>query len=220
MPPKASPTYAGKCACCGHRVGDPGWRNSRTTGRALCDVTAADRERVYPFLSASDNKQCCVCYLRINRTLSSATSTPEPSAGLIVSKKRRMTQTDKEVERLRELHKHSTPAGHTRSFDNLSPNSQRKRVFLRRNPALDLKSDESVIVREHLLLLLMSMVTCGRLVQKLQEGSLDVPAYLSCPSVPFVYSPTSCTPAATLDSCPGDLTLVKKEGMLHVVSPH
>ena len=84
-------------------------------------------------------------------------------------------------------------------------------MFGARSPRLGLKTDDSVCVREHLILLLMSMVTCGRFTAKLGQGSLDVPAYLHC-----IEEISVSTRGESTDDipCPGEMVLVDKTGLV------
>ena len=97
--------------------------------------------------------------------------------------KRRLTQGVAEAERrkdgnFQDMLDDRTPAGNTRRFDTLSPHSKRARAFSTVDASAVAVTDECVIVREHMFLLLISLVSCGRLTSKHASGDLALPAYL------------------------------------------
>ena len=96
-----------------------------------------------------------------------------------------------------------------------TPGSKRARAFATVDASAVSVTDECVIVREHMLMLLISLVSCGRFTAKLASGDLAVPAYVL--SQRDITTPVQLFPE-TSDSphrqCPGELKLTSKKGFL------
>lgn len=210
--------YTGRCARCNAQPGDVMWGNSRPGGRPLWSGTATQFKTSYPFYSEDNNKQCCNCYRQLKATF---TQRSTPSGGTLKTKRPRISQAEAQSMLTTDVAQlfspsDSGPAAGTRAFAELPREKKLKRAFAARPPPISLRpTDECVVVREHLLLLLISMVTCGRFTAKKMEGSLLVPAYLSTrqPAV----SDTNTDDADTDTDpakCSGELILVRKTGML------
>ena len=160
MSTKAAP-YPGVCAACGAPGASPAF-SKRPQGRNLSKTNSADQKAVYPLMSDINNKQCCGCETRLRSQTKAQRAQTTPSQGTITSRKRRLTDNAvAEAAVTLAPTVSGVPAQGTRGFSSRSTPEKKRLVFGARSPRLDLKTDDSVCVREHLILLLMSMVTCG-----------------------------------------------------------
>ena len=219
MPPKKAPPYLHKCAACG--TDD---FKKRPQARNLVVAPASERGRIYPHISSDNQKLCEACYKRL-QPLYAVTVTPvaaiaNHTQALVTTGKRRLTQGVAEAERrkdgnFQDMLDDRTPAGNTRRFDTLSPHSKRARAFSTVDASAVAVTDECVIVREHMLLLLISLVSCGRFTSKLASGDLALPAYVLTHR--DVIAPTQLFSEATdgpSRQCPGELKLTSKKGLV------
>ena len=150
---------------------------------------------------------------KLSRQLAIASHTQD----MVSSVKRRLMKTAerKKDSSQQDMLAARTPAGHTRGYDALSPGSKRARAFSTVDASAVTVTDECFIVREHMLMLLISLVSCGRFTAKLASGDLAVPAYVL--SQRDITTPVQLFPE-TSDSphrqCPGELKLTSKKGFL------
>lgn len=197
MSAKAQP-YAGACAMCGEK-GDI--FRARPQGRPLSE------EVKYPHQSAANTKQCCACYHKSRTPVVSS-----PSGGTVTQKKKRLS--DQQLMKQASAGDELSPAGGTRGVLVMSPHSQKVRVFTSSASTVVIDKEASVLVREHLLCLLISMTTCGRITAKLQEGSAGLPMYLRS-NIPRKQA------TVAEDVCPGSVVLVRTSGRIdNNNSPH
>jgi hypothetical protein len=180
---------------------------------------------VYPHLSDDNTRICDACYFSIRRDYPAQAVTPAAAIAahtqnMVSSVKRRLTIGMETAERKKDSSQQDmlaarTPAGHTRGYDALSPGSKRARAFSTVDASAVTVTDECVIVREHMLMLLISLVSCGRFTAKLASGDLAVPAYVL--SQRDITTPVQLFPEIS-DSphrqCPGELKLTSKKGFL------